>query len=163
MPNLNSIKYHVLSIKQFIQNTKQSLTPGFSLVELILSLFILGVLGVILVRAAGSLGTRRQADLYATATKIANKDLTTQRNLQFSNIISANNQTCPTYSDLCDSSGKPLLPSGRLDRVVSSYDCADPCPTSKIKRVAVTVTWTVPPGTANKFANVETLIFNGGL
>ena len=55
MPFRNSIKYHVLSIKQFIHNTeykihntKQSKSAGFSLIEILLGLIILTLIVIAL-------------------------------------------------------------------------------------------------------------------
>src|SRR3990167_2423648 len=57
MPSQDSIKYHVLSIKGFIHNTKyiiqnikQGQFPGFTLIELLVVITIIGILaGLILV------------------------------------------------------------------------------------------------------------------
>src|SRR3989344_5377824 len=77
MPLRTSILYPVSCIKKFskkytkyiILNTKYRKSKGFSLVELILSLFSISILSLILITSIQSLSTRRRQDLSAVASQ----------------------------------------------------------------------------------------------
>lgn len=123
--------------------------PGFSLIELVISMFLIVVLASIVVTAANGLNTRRRTDLSAIAGKAATKEIEHLRNLEFLSLATANNQAC-------DSELGGQLQNCRIDRTVSNYPGI-----TNVKQVAITLSWTYQGH--SKFVTMETLIAQGGL
>jgi|SRR3989344_5152984 len=164
MPLRTSILYPVSCIKKFskkytkyiILNTKYRKSKGFSLVELILSLFSISILSLILITSIQSLSTRRRQDLSAIASKAATKEIEHLRNLNFSSITPASGLACS--SDFTQAGTPSYLPGCSINRTFSYYDPPD----NKIKQVGLTVSWTTTGG-QTKSVTMQTLMTQGGL
>jgi len=146
--------------------------PGFSLIEILLSMFfILAIVGI-LFSTSGSLLTRRQSDLQSIATKVATKEVERLRADTFTNLYGFLN--CPAGSPppsnttydipIVDSD---LTDTGKLGRNnaigtthISCYD--DPSLPADFLEIQVDIKWDNDNG-AEKHIYMDTLIYNGGL
>ena len=164
MPLRTSILYPVSCIKKFskkytkyiILNTKYRKSEGFSLVEIILSLFSISILSLILITSIQSLSTRRRQDLSAIASKAATKEIEQLRNLNFSS-ITATTSPLACSSEFTQAGTSSYLPGCSIRRDVDSYQ-GD----SLIKQVGLTVSWTTT-GSQTKSVTMQTLMTSGGL
>lgn len=121
-------------------------SPGFSLVEILLSVFlILAILSVVLV-AAGTYLHSRTTSLESTATGIASRDIENQRKAGFAS-VSTNSITDSELSK---------LPNATATRTVSTYDG-----NNNMKKVADIIGWTEKGATRQII--LETLISANGL
>src|SRR3989344_7907041 len=143
---LNRKQYNNIAIQQF-NNFKNA----YSLVEIVIALFLLGALVTILLTVSGTLFTTRSSRLQQIATKIATKDIEYLRNLSFASLPSTGpcNQPILTDADLTK------LPSGDCQRTVTNY-----LGSSQIKFVTVTVTWQEK---IQKRILLDTLVYKYGL
>src|SRR3989344_3797323 len=142
---LNRKRYNNSTIQQF-NNIKE----GFSLIELILSLFSISILALILVTSIQSLSTRRRQDLSAIASKAATKEIEHLRNLNFSS-ITATTSPLACSSEFTQAGTSSYLPGCSIRRDVDSYQ-GD----SLIKQVGLTVSWTTT-GSQTKSVTMQTL------
>lgn len=121
---------------------------GFSLIEIILALFLILTIVGILLSTSGSLFTTRSSRLQTQAGRIATKDIENLRKGDFSAIASGS----ITDADLAK------LPTGQASRSVLDY--GDP-PNPKIKQVTITVSWV--DNNVTKTYTTDTLIYEKGL
>lgn len=129
---------------------------GFSLIEILLSLFFIAALVTILLTTTGSFLTRRQSNLQSLASKIASKEIERLRSVNFINIQNGteNNLTCNTTQD----PDLSKLPGGCMDRLISDYDP----PNQKIYSIRVTVKWN-NENDKQQNVSMDTLIYKYGL
>ena len=141
--------------KQFNNLT---ITSGFSLVEILLTLFFAAALGTILLTSTGTLSTGYRSNLQSIATKIASKDIENLRKLDFALLPADTGQTC--LQDLATDLAK--LPNPCHTRQVSNFqNDAD------IKLITTTVTWYESGAQACALSTcvikMNTLIYKNGL
>ena len=106
--------------------------PGFSLVEILLTLFFAAVLITILLTSTTTLTTGRRSNLQAIATKIATRDIETLRQTDFNSLPSDTGSTC--LQDYAAELAK--LPNSCHTRQVVNFQ-SDP----DIKQFTITLTW----------------------
>jgi len=121
--------------------------PGFTLVEIIITLFVIMILSVILLTTSGTVTQRFKVNLQSTAAKIASKEVERLRNIDYASL--------PPTGSVSDTD-LSKLPSGAATRTVTNYQSS-----TAIKQVNVTVTWQV--NGANKQISMETLIYQNGI
>ena len=155
----------LLNRKQFNNSTIQQFNNfkvGFSLIEIMISMFLIAAFGVILASSSGSLLSRRRTDLTAIASKAATKEIEHTRNLAFTSVTSANNLACDAEFNQGDSK----LPSCRIDKCVENYG-GTPCTVDLIngnvnlKRVLITLSYNYQG--KSRFVVMETVMTQGGL
>jgi len=134
---------------------------GFTLVEILLSLFFIIAIVTILFSTSGSLLTRRQSDLQSIAAKIATKEIERLRSVPFTNF---QNGTEGNFN--CGNNGDPdltKLRAGCLARIVTDYGDGPPINSStKIVQVTVEVRWN-NDNNVQKNLRMDTLIYESGL
>src|SRR3989338_10491422 len=120
---------------------------GFTLIEIVLSLFlILGIIAIFL-SAAATYISMRNSSLQAKATKIATREVENLRNTAFASLPASG-----SFSD----SELAQLPSGVATRTIEDYQGSD-----KIKQATITIDWIEK--SAPKKILIETLISENGL
>ena len=147
---LNRKQYNNKTIQQF-NNFKE----GFSLVEIIISLFLVGILGTILITTSNSFLTRRRQDLSSIAAKAATLEIERLRNKEISSISPASGLSCS--SDFTQAGTPSYLPGCQIARTVADFGN----PSDKIKQIGITVSWTFQNQTKNIV--MQTLMTSGGL
>ena len=105
---------------------------GFSLVEILLALFIMAALLTIILTSAGTLKTGYRSNLQSIATKIASGDIENLRKINFTSLPADTGSTC--LSDYASDLAK--LPNPCHMRSVANFQ-SDP----DIKQITTTVTW----------------------
>jgi prepilin-type N-terminal cleavage/methylation domain-containing protein len=126
------------------RSTKQK---GFSVIEVVVSLFMLGVILLVYAAANNTLILNRIAKHQQLAYRIAANELESIRALPYASIPSSG-----PFSDTLMTN----LPSGSGALATSVYD-------SRTKQIVVTVTWREPGTSIDKTESVTTLITEGGL
>ncbi len=148
----------LFSLSSILRVSDPNGRPGFSLVEILLTLFIATVLITIVLAVSGSQLTRHKSDLQAIAVKIASKDIETLRQTNFSSLPADSGTTC--LQDYASDLAK--LPNACHTRNLSNY-YGD----SDIKQITVTITWheSNQPQCAITLCKVQlnTLIYKNGL
>ena len=125
----------------------QLFKSGFTLIEIVLSVFlILGIVSI-LFSASGTYIHSRSAALASTAAKIASGEIETLRETDFANLPSSGTFSSPDLSK---------LPSGQAQRTLGDYQGS-----SKIKQVTIAVSW--QEGSLPKTIKMETLISESGI
>jgi len=151
---LNRKQFNNSTIQQFNNSTIQQFNNfknAYSLVEIVIALFLLGALVTILLTVSGTLFTTRSSRLQQIATKIATKDIEYLRNLPFASLPSTGPCSQPTNPD----ADLTKLPNGNCARTVTNY-----LGSSQIKFVTVTVTWQEK---IQKRVLLDTLVYQYGL
>ncbi|MEK7581529.1 MAG: prepilin-type N-terminal cleavage/methylation domain-containing protein [Patescibacteria group bacterium] len=120
---------------------------GFSLIEVLLSVFILIILTAILLTASGTLTLTRQSNLQSTASKIASKKVEDLRNTAFASLPASGPFADPNLSK---------LPQGAATLTVSNYQSS-----TQIKQVSINVTWVV--NSTTRQVHMDTLIYENGI
>ena len=120
---------------------------GFSLIEIVLALFLVLALISILLTASATYTHSRRSNLQSIATKIASREIENLRDTAFGNLPGTGTLTDPDLSK---------LPSSNANRNVANYD-----PDGKIKQITITIDWTEKGLT--KQIVMETLISEYGL
>lgn len=120
---------------------------GFSLIEIVLSLFLILGLVSILLTASGTLIHSRNSGLQSTAAKIASRQIESLRNTSFASLPASGN---------FDDADLAKLPQGAATRTITDYQN-----NSKIKLVNIRVNWT--ESEVAKQLITETLISENGL
>ncbi len=120
---------------------------GFSLVEILLSIFIIIALISVLLTTSASYYQTHRSNLQQLAMSIASKQMETLRNTAFASLPPSGNFT---DSDLSK------LPQGTATQTLTNYQSS-----TKIKLVTIKVSWTESQVTKN--AQLETLISETGL
>lgn len=121
-------------------------TGGFSLIEIVLSLFVILAIITILLTTSATYNTSRRSNLQGVAGKIATRRIETLRNTTFASV------TTGSFTD--DELEK--LQSSTATQTVSSYqESAD------IKLATLVVSWA--EGGVSKSITMDTLIYKNGL
>lgn len=120
---------------------------GFTLIEVLLSLFFLIAMFTILLSASGTLLHTRTSNLQTAATKIATKQIENLRNTDFASLPGSG-----TFAD----SDLSQLPQGTATRTITNYQSS-----ADIKDVLITISYT--ENGAPRDVKVETLIYKNGL
>lgn len=120
---------------------------GFTLIEVLLSLFFLIAMFTILLSASGTLLHTRTSNLQTAATKIATKQIENLRNTDFASLPGSG-----TFAD----SDLSQLPQGTATRNITNYQSS-----ADIKDVLITIAYT--ENGAPRDVKVETLIYKNGL
>ncbi len=128
---------------------------GFTLVEILLSIFIILAIVSILFATSGTFVSSRKSNLQSIATKIASRQIENLRNTAFDSF-----PACPGPAG-CNISAveEPdlaKLPSGSATKTLDDYEASD-----RIKLVTIDVNWT--ENNANQNIKLETLISENGL
>ncbi len=126
---------------------RDSKQKGFSIIEVVVSLFMLGVILLVYASANNTLVLNRIARHQQEAYRIAANKLESVRAVPYASIPSSGTFVDPLMANLPGSSGA---------LAVSAYD-------SRTKQVVVTVSWREPGTPTDKSAVVTTLITQGGL
>lgn len=136
------------------QRTKNNL-PGFSLIEVVLSMFVILALISILFAASGTYRHSRNSQLQTIATKIASRKIEILRKTDYTAIPDLGTSS---FSD----SDLAKLPASTANLTVADYppSCSPTC-SSDIKQITVTVNWT--EGGVVKTISEDTIISKNGL
>lgn len=128
---------------------------GFTLIEIVISLFILLIIISSIISIAGTYSIVRRSSLETIAGKIASSQIETLRQTDLS-VLSCQSPTgCPlTISELPDLS---QLPTGASGKQFIDLHAADP----NIHDVTVQINWQV--NGANRSVSFSTIIYNNGL
>lgn len=123
------------------------LKTGFTLIEILLSLFLIMALAAMLFSSSATLVQSRSTNLQSQATKIASKDIECLRNTAFNSLPG----TCTfLQADL------NKLPQANATRTISNYQSS-----TKIKHVSEVVTW--QENNNPRQLKMDTLIYENGL
>jgi len=106
--------------------------PAFSLVEILLALFIVAALLTIILTSAGTLKTGYRSNLQSLATKIASRDIENLRKMSFASLPADTGSTC--LSDYASDLSK--LPNPCHTRSVTNFQND-----VDIKQITTTITW----------------------
>lgn len=120
---------------------------GFSLIEVVLSLFIILALVTILLTASATLRTSRNSNLQVTATQIASRQIENLRNTDYASLPTSG--TTP-FSD----SNLSKLPNSTATQTFSSYG-------TDIQQVTLQVSW--QESGIDKNIKIDTLIYKNGI
>lgn len=171
MPNLHPTPYTL--------NPKD----GFTLVEILLSLFFIIAIVTILFATSGTLFTRRKSDQQSIAAKAATKEIERLRGLTFSNLlIEGDLGTYGAYPFACQQSPYPTgttgdndylknLRAGKICRNLYDYPSGEgsnpitspPASQSKIVGVTIKVYWNNDNNVQQPPLTMDTLIYESGL
>lgn len=134
MPKIVQISSHRLPFRVNLQGEPTTRSPAFSLVEVILSMFIILALVSILFAASGTYRHSRNSQLQTIATKIASRKIELLRKTDYA--------TLPGSGSFSDSD-LVKLPSSTANLTVANYppNCSPSC-SADIKQMTVTVNWT---------------------
>lgn len=126
--------------------------PGFTLVEILISLILIFAIITVLFASTGTLTASRGSNLQSIATKIASRQIETLRKTTYSSLPSCPSPAgCPvTDSDLSK------LPLGSAKQVLDTYESS-----ADMKLATIQVDWTV--NGAAKQLKMDTLIYKNGL
>lgn len=134
---------------------------GFSLIEVLLAVFLIVALTTILFSASGTLFTTRRSRLQSQAAKIASKDIEDLRNKPFASLPATTAGACEIQANMSADVWSDLqtkLKSGCLVRAINQY----PTGNTTMKSVTVTVKWNNDSG-VQQTLNIDTLIYQTGL
>ena len=119
---------------------------GFSIIEIIISLSIIGVLFVLYGLINRTLVFNQEVKYQEVALRIVRTEIETLRALPYASLPSAGPFTNPMLAN---------LPQGTGIISVAAYN-------SELKSITATVSWT-GPGASTRSVSVDTLIGQGGL
>ena len=122
-------------------------TNGFSLVEVLIAVFIVLILTTILLTTATTLTQTHFSNLQTIASKIASSEIETLRETSFASLPSSGPISDPNLTK---------LPSGTETLAISNYQSD-----STIKLITVTVNWQV--NGSPRQLKMETLIHQNGI
>ena len=173
LPKLNKYQFQInTNFKSRIGNYKFDIRnwkfeEGFSLVEVLLAVFLIIALTTILFATSGTLFTTRRSRLQSQAAKIASKEIEYLRNIPFASLPgNATNTACVYGGDSVDvTADLQKLKSASCNRQTTNYDGkADPptTPSTEIKLITITITWRGDKGESQTL-NMDTLIYKNGL
>lgn len=144
---------------------------GFSLIEIVIALFVIVALGMILFSSSGTLFTTRNAKQQNVAAKIASKQIENLKNTPFNSLptgavppASPSPIPCPsTDPDLNNLKGNGVGGHGTCSLFVSNYDnIADSAsPPTDIKQITAQIDWKTDKGTS-QILKVDSLIYRYG-
>lgn len=154
MPVLVNSLWPTCRQNKFVVNSDKKTTnhkhkrSGFTLIEILIIVFIIAILGTILLTTSGTLSQRHNSNLQSRAAKVASKEIERLRNLNFASL--------PGTGSVTGDPDLSKLPSGTALRTVTNYQGS-----SQIKQVNVTVTWQVNGN--DRQISMETLIYQYGI
>ncbi len=120
---------------------------GFTLLEIVLALFLVLAIIVMLLSASGTLVSSRSSNLRGIAAKIESREIETLRKMNFDSLPATGSFTDADLSK---------LPQGTATQTLSSYQSSP-----DIKLVEVQVNWI--ENSAAKLLSEDTLIYRNGL
>ena len=120
---------------------------GFSLVEVLISVFILGIAAVIYVTSTNTITLTRQTRFQDIAVRVASQKLATLRAAGYANLGAGG-----SFSDQLLSS----LPAGSASTTISVYN-------ANMKQVTVGVSWKEVRKTERYLSETTLIVDNGGL
>lgn len=148
--------------KRAKQYNNLTIVSGFSLIEILIALFVIVALVTVLFSSSGTLFTTRSSKLQTVAAKIASKEIENLRNIAFASLPTAGtNKPCSTTDpDLSKLKGPPTC----LLDVVNYDGKGDPpaSPPTDIKQLTVKINWKTDNG-ATQNIKMDTLIYRNGL
>lgn len=124
--------------------------PGFTLVEILITLVLISAITVVLFASAGALTTSRNSNLAEIASKIAVRQTETLRKTAYSSLPSCQTPCAISDSDLAK------LPGATATQTITAY-----LTSADIKFVTVQVNWN--QSGAPKELKMETLIYKDGI
>ncbi|HCS78985.1 TPA: hypothetical protein DIV55_04555 [Patescibacteria group bacterium] len=141
------------------QLTRNNVHGGFTLVEILLSLFFIIAIVTILFSTSGSLLTRRRSDQQSIAAKVATKDIEYLRGLAFASLPATSPPGPSGCLQLGGSTDPDLtkLRDGKCARTITNYEG-----NAIIKQTTVTVYWDNDNGVEQQL-KMDTLIYESGL
>ena len=135
-------------------------SAGFSLIEVLLSIFLITTLVTILLTSSGTLFTTYNSRLQSQASKIASKKIENLRNTAFSLLPSGGtNTSCTNDADLTADLAK--LKNASCSLTITNYDTPIEANT-KIKWATVTIKWDNDRKVQQNL-NIDTLVYKEGL
>lgn len=120
---------------------------GFTIIEIVITLFMIGVTLVLFQATANSVVLNKYGRYREIALRIADNQMQTIRTTAFASI--------PPSGNFVDS-GLASIPNGLGTLTVTDVS-------STLKIVTVTVTWTKPGVPGNQMVELETYVYSGGL
>jgi len=145
------------------QLTRNNVCGGFTLVEILLSLFFIIAIVTILFSTSGTLLTRRRSDQQSIAAKIATKEMERLRSVPFLNFQNGTEETyaCSTTHPVSGEQAElNKLRAGQFCRNVSAYGSP---PDPDIQWVTVTIKWNNDNNVQQLPLTMDTLIYESGL
>ena len=134
---------------------------GFSLIEVLLAIFLIVALTTILFSASGTLFTTRRSKLQSQAAKFASREIEYLRNIPFADLPDhAANPNCLDPNVTTDLPTK--LKAATCKDQFTNYDGILDEALTQIKLVTVTIQWTGDRG-ESQILNMDTLIYKNGL
>ncbi|OGD86646.1 hypothetical protein A2870_00240 [Candidatus Curtissbacteria bacterium RIFCSPHIGHO2_01_FULL_41_11] len=127
--------------------------PGFTLIEVVLSIFIILAIVTIILIASGSYATSHGSNLQGIAAKIASREMENLRNTPFDSLV---NCDPPDGCPITDSDLTKLNSATAKKEFIQNYDSS-----ADMKLVTIQVNWTV--NGAPKQSKLETLFYRYGL
>lgn len=128
--------------------TKSQLNQsGFSIIEVLITLFMVGVTLLLFQATANAIILNRYARYREVALRIADKEIQTLRTTPFASL--------PASGSFADSL-MSTIPSGQGSLTITDLN-------SSLKNVTVTVTWKNPRGNTSQRLQLQTYISKGGL
>ncbi len=121
---------------------------GFTLIEILVALFVVVILGILLLTTSGTITQRHSSNLQSIAAKVASKEIERLRDIGYSQL--------PTSDPITGDPDLAKLPSANAQRTITNYLDAP-----EIKLVSITVSWQL--NGANRQVLMETLIYQYGL
>jgi prepilin-type N-terminal cleavage/methylation domain-containing protein len=129
-----------------VKNTTKN-QQGFTIIEIVVTLFIIGVTLILFRATANSLLLNKSDRFREIALHIADKKLQTVRTTTFASIPASG-----TFTDTQLST----IPNGQATMTVTDIN-------SKLKDVSIVVTWSGPKNGSTQQVHLETYVASGGL
>ncbi len=123
-------------------------TGGFSLIEIVLSMFVILAIVSILFTVSATYNVSRKSSLQGIAADIADRQIETLRNTAYTSISLGTS----SFTD----SNLTKLPGGTTNQTVTTYQSS-----LDIKQVSILISWT-ESGIAKSFS-MDTLIYKNGI
>lgn len=120
---------------------------GFSLLEIVLSLFLILAIILMLLSASGTFASSRSSNLRGVAAKISSRQIETLRKMDFDSL--------PSSGSFADAD-LSKLPQSQATQTLATYQSSP-----DMKLLTITVNWT--ESTAAKSLSQNTLIYRNGL
>lgn len=124
-------------------------TGGFSLIEIVLSMFVILAIVSILFTVSATYTASRKSSLQGIAAEISARRMETHRNTAYNSIAIGSNLT---FTDASTSK----LPNSTASETITLYESS-----IDVKQVAILITWT-ENGNPRTF-NMDTLIYRNGI
>lgn len=142
-----------MGVATIVLMPNRKLHRGFTLIEVVLAIFVILAIVTILLIASGSYTTSRGSNLQGIAAKIASRQMENLRNTDFASLPS----TCisPAGCTFADTDLSRLT-SGSAKQTIDPYQSS-----ADMKLITIQVNWTVSG--AAKQSKIETLIYKNGI